>query len=213
MVSNSGAQVSSESLINLQGELNTLSGNLNELYELLGQDLSRLGEYWRDSKYEEFMQEFHSSREKINELSEKYYEWANSYLPPRIEIIQKAEKANMSVDSSTSSGGSVSGGGASGGPAAVTGGGTGTPLSKNEKIEKFREAQRKVEEMARKQAESKEIDPRIMKKIIDDKSEMGAREPDIHADARAAAAAAEKAKKEKEQAIQAFMRRMADNHR
>ena len=209
MISNSGAQVSSESLINLQGELNTLSGNLNELYELLGQDLSRLGEYWRDSKYDEFMQEFHSSREKINELSEKYHEWANSYLPPRIEIIQKAEKANMSVDSAPSGGG----GDTSGSAEAVAGGGMGAPVSRNEKIEKFREAQRKVEEMARKQAEEKKVDPRIIKKIIDDKSEMGDQKRDIHADARAAAAAAEKAKKEKEQALQEFMRRMADNHR
>lgn len=209
MVSNSGAQVSSESLINLQGELNTLSGNLKELYELLGQDLSRLGEYWRDSKYEEFMQEFHSSREKINELSEKYHEWANSYLPPRIEIIQKAEKANMSIDSSISGGGSVSDGGASGGSSAVAG----KPSSRNEKIERFREAQRRLEEeMTRKKGEGKEVDPRIIKKIIDDKSEMGAHGRDIHADARAAAAADEKAKKEKE-AMQEFLRRMAGNHR
>lgn len=207
MVSNSGAQVSSEALINLQGELNTLSGNLNDLYEILGQNISRLGEYWRDAKFEEFTQEFHSSKEKINELSEKYHEWANSYLPPRIEVIEKAEKANMSIDSGPSGVGAASGGG----PSSSSGGASGQP-KQNPKIEIFMQGQRKVEEMARNRAEGKDIDPKIIKKIIDDKGEMGAHERDIHADARAAAAA-DQAKKDRERAMLEFMQRMANNHR
>lgn len=194
MVSNSGAQVSSESLINLQGELNKLSGELNELYELLGQDISRLSEYWRDSKFDEFLQEFHSSREKIEELSEKYHEWANGYLPPRIEIIQKAEGANMSIDSVPAATG-------------VSGGASRDGMSKEERIAAFKRGAKKAEEMAN---EKNKIDPKILKKIFDDKSERGARERDIHADYRAAAAA-QKEKEERERAKLEFLQRMANN--
>ena len=97
MISNSGVEVSSKALIELQGDLNNLSNNLQDLYDVLGRAMSSLNEDWRDSKYDEFEEEFRSSRELIIELSEKYKEWANQYLPPRIELIIEAENSRMGI--------------------------------------------------------------------------------------------------------------------
>ena len=88
-------QVSSAQLITLQTELKQLSKNLKETYETLSFELKDLGEDWQDEKYEEFVQEFKSSKEEIREIAEKYEQWADSYLPPRIEITQEAERTSM----------------------------------------------------------------------------------------------------------------------
>lgn len=93
MISNSGVEVSSKALIDLQGDLNNLSDNLQELYEMLATAMSALNEDWKDEKYDEFEQEFRSSKELIGELSDKYRVWANQYLPPRIEIIIDIENS------------------------------------------------------------------------------------------------------------------------
>lgn len=97
MISNSGVEVSSKALISLQGDLNNLSNNLKKLYEVLGQAMSSLNEDWRDEKFDQFENEFRSCKELIIELSEKYHEWANQYLPPRIELIIEAENARMGI--------------------------------------------------------------------------------------------------------------------
>ena len=88
-------QVSSEQLIVLQSELKQLSKNLMETYDKLSYGLKNLNEDWKDDKYEEFEQEFKSSKEEIREIAEKYEQWADSYLPPRIELTQEAEKHSM----------------------------------------------------------------------------------------------------------------------
>lgn len=97
MFTSSHAEVSSQALIDLQSDLNKLSGNLKGLYELVVQAMSSLSQEWRDQKFDEFEQEFHSSREMIMELSDKYYEWANQYLPPRIEVIKDIEGRGMGI--------------------------------------------------------------------------------------------------------------------
>ncbi len=97
MISNSGVEVSSKALIDLQGDLNNLSDNLQELYEMLATAMSALNEDWKDEKYDEFEQEFRSSKELISELSDKYRVWANQYLPPRIEIIIDIENSRMGI--------------------------------------------------------------------------------------------------------------------
>jgi len=90
-------KVSSKQLINLQTQLVQLSKNLLECYDTLNYGLNALSEDWRDDKFEEFNTEFKESKEKIREIGEKYEEWANSYLPPRIEITEKAERMGMSL--------------------------------------------------------------------------------------------------------------------
>lgn len=97
MISNSGVEVSSKALIDLQGDLNNLSDNLQELYEMLATAMSALNEDWKDEKYDEFEQEFRSSKELIGELSDKYRVWANQYLPPRIEKIIDIENSRMGI--------------------------------------------------------------------------------------------------------------------
>lgn len=77
--------VKSEALIELQTELKSLSNNLNNLYEVLSDAISAAGEDWQDEKYEDFVNEFRSSKEMVLELSEKYKKWADVWLPPRIE--------------------------------------------------------------------------------------------------------------------------------
>lgn len=88
-------QVSSEQLIVLQAELKQLSKNLLETYDKLSQGLKNLNEDWKDDKYDEFEQEFKSSKEEIRDIAEKYEQWANSYLPPRIDAIKEAESVSM----------------------------------------------------------------------------------------------------------------------
>lgn len=86
-----GAYASSRSLTELQSELNGLSTALKDLYEALNSDIARLSDSWVDQQFENFGNEFRSRQEAIFELAEKYDQWANRYLPPRIELARKYE--------------------------------------------------------------------------------------------------------------------------
>lgn len=90
--------VSSRSLKELQSELNALSTALKDLYEGLESDMARIGESWVDQQFENFGNEFRSRKEAIMELSDKYSQWANKYLPPRIELAEKYEKSIAGID-------------------------------------------------------------------------------------------------------------------
>ncbi len=92
-----GAYASSRSLKELQSELNALSNALQELYETLESDIARVSESWVDQQFENFGNEFRSRKEAIMELSEKYKQWANQYLPPRIELAEKYEGASTGI--------------------------------------------------------------------------------------------------------------------
>lgn len=85
----STAITSVESLKELQNELISMSENLNDLYDMINTALSTVNEHWSDSKFEEFEEEFHSSKELIDELSKKYEEWAKNYIQQRIEVLEK----------------------------------------------------------------------------------------------------------------------------
>ncbi len=91
--------VSSRSLIELQRELNALSTALNDLYEGLASDMARVGESWVDQQFENFGNEFRCRQEAIMELSDKYKQWANQYLPPRIELAIKYERSTAGIGS------------------------------------------------------------------------------------------------------------------
>ena len=92
-----GTYASSRSLIELQGELNALSNALKDLYEILESDIARVSDSWVDQQFENFGNEFRSRKEMIMELSEKYNQWANKYLPPRIELAQKYEGSSAGI--------------------------------------------------------------------------------------------------------------------
>lgn len=89
--------VSSKALIGLQTELINLSNNLKDLYNTLSQAVTMANESWQDGKYDDFENEFRSSKEMVDELSDKYKEWANSWLPPRIEQAILYEGAGTSI--------------------------------------------------------------------------------------------------------------------
>lgn len=93
-----GAYASSRSLIELQSELNALSTSLKDLYEALESDIARVSESWVDQQFEEFGNEFRSRKEAIMELADKYNQWANGYLPPRIDLALKYEGNRAGID-------------------------------------------------------------------------------------------------------------------
>lgn len=97
MTSLSHTEVTSQSLIALQSELRSMSAILQDLYDVLWGNLNSLAEEWTDEKMEEFNEEFKESRESIIELSQKYKDWADSYLPPRIETVIRYEKAATGI--------------------------------------------------------------------------------------------------------------------
>lgn len=92
-----GAYASSRSLLELQSELNALSTALRDLYESLESDIAHVSDSWVDLQFENFGNEFRSRKEAIMELAEKYSQWANKYLPPRIELAQKYENSSASI--------------------------------------------------------------------------------------------------------------------
>lgn len=97
MASMTHTEVTSQALVTLQNELRSMSDVLNELYDTLWGNLNALGEEWADEKMEDFSEEFKSSRETIVYLAGKYKEWADSYLPPRIEEISRYEKNTTGI--------------------------------------------------------------------------------------------------------------------
>lgn len=131
------AKVSSAELQTLQCDLVHLSNELHKLYELMNSDVSGLGEYWRDQKYEEFLTGYKPQMEKLEEISERYREWATKDLQTTIDNVIDAEGVDVSGDEG---GGSVSVG---------DGGGPASPVNpflpdKKGKAEKVREATNKV---------------------------------------------------------------------
>lgn len=92
-----GAYVTSRSLIELQSELNSLSTSLRDLYNELESDMARVAESWVDQQFDNFGNEFRSRKEAIMELADKYNQWANKYLPPRIELAQKYEGNSVTI--------------------------------------------------------------------------------------------------------------------
>ncbi len=96
MPDQSTAITSVESLKELQSELISMSENLNDLYDMINTALSTVNEYWSDSMFEEFEEEFRSSKELISELSGKYEEWAKTYIQKRIEVLEKTDSVGFS---------------------------------------------------------------------------------------------------------------------
>jgi len=94
---NEGTSVSSAALIELQNELRALSQSLADLYETLNSDMGALAQSWCDTKFDEFQENFRSRQEMLAALSEKYKSWADSYLPPRIELAIKHETGNAGI--------------------------------------------------------------------------------------------------------------------
>ncbi len=89
--------VNSRSLIELQSELNALSTALRDLYDSLESDIAHVSDSWVDQQFDNFGNEFRSRKEMILELAYKYNQWANKYLPPRIELAKKYEGSSAGI--------------------------------------------------------------------------------------------------------------------
>lgn len=89
--------VSSKSLEELQGNLNKLSENLEDCFDILNADTSALSERWRDQMFEDFEEEFKKRREMIKEFAERYHEWAAIRLPPVIEKVKEIENRQVKI--------------------------------------------------------------------------------------------------------------------
>jgi hypothetical protein len=87
-----GAYVSSYELTNLRDKILKLSKTLDECYETITRQTNTLGNTWRDSKYELFVEDFRASKEKIRSISEDYEKWAKGYLTKHIELCLIYEK-------------------------------------------------------------------------------------------------------------------------
>lgn len=90
-------KVSSNQLEELQNQLNQLAEELKETYDLVCNGLKELNEDWRDEKFDEFDREFNSSRQEISDISDRFKEYANQYLPPFIEKTRKIENFNLKI--------------------------------------------------------------------------------------------------------------------
>lgn len=101
MATNS-AQVSSAALRGLQSNLKNLSKAIQEICDNLNSDRSRIGQEWRDQKFEEFSNGFQPQIVKCQGISERYETWASGILNQAAEQVEIIEQANVG-----SSGGSV----------------------------------------------------------------------------------------------------------
>lgn len=106
------AEVSSAALIELKEELNKLSKCLHETYDSMNADLSHVEGFWRDSKYEEFRNNYTPQINACENISVRYNEWCTKVLDPKIGLVENLEKKKMDINEGggTSSGGSSSGG-------------------------------------------------------------------------------------------------------
>lgn len=104
----SNARVSSPELMTLQTDLVNLSNQLHELYELMNSDISQLSEYWRDEKFDEFLDGYKPQMEKMEEISERYHEWATKDLQVTIDNVIATEGVDVSGSSIGSFGSSSS---------------------------------------------------------------------------------------------------------
>lgn len=85
----SNAHVSKESLEELKKELLCMSEQLKGIFDMVNMSLETVHAHWQDGQYESFSEVFKKPQAKIQELSEKYAQWANSYIQKRIEATDR----------------------------------------------------------------------------------------------------------------------------
>jgi len=96
-----------EHLQELQSELNNLSKSLEELCDIAHADLSNVGQYWQDGKFEEFSEVYKPEIQKIDELSGYYKQWADVPLQAEIEHVIRYNGWRPESGANSSRGGSV----------------------------------------------------------------------------------------------------------
>lgn len=167
------AKVSSAELTTLQSELVSLSDQMHELYELMNSDVSSLGEAWRDLKYDEFLTGYKPQMDKMEEIADRYREWATKDLQITIDHVNDYDSTSVSGDavgaSGVSSGGDAPDSSSSSAPA--------NPFlaGNKKKADEFKKATKDIND-GKYPESSQSMDPAIMKKWYDDHTERGAKE-------------------------------------
>lgn len=128
------SQVSSAALIELESDLTKLSHTLHEIFELMNADMTNVGEFWRDPKYQDFVAGYRPQINKCEEISARYDEWCKKVLRPTIEKVIKIETTDV-------------GGDAGGATSSSSGGGVIEDTPKVSKAAKFNMGKKKVEEL------------------------------------------------------------------
>ncbi|MBR1725725.1 MAG: hypothetical protein IJ724_03590 [Muribaculaceae bacterium] len=82
------AHVGLQELKDLKAELIKISENLGELRQLLDTRLETTHSDWQDGMFDDFEEVFQPHIKMVQELSNKYEEWAKDYIQKRIEIIE-----------------------------------------------------------------------------------------------------------------------------
>ena len=77
--------VSSEELTTFQVKLKNLSQVLSEARNTILNGLNTLGNDWQDQKYQQFVDEFRASEQKLQAIADKYQDWANGHLQRKID--------------------------------------------------------------------------------------------------------------------------------
>ena len=77
-----------EELEKLQAELIKVSEDLADLRQLLDSRLETTHSDWKDGMFDDFEEVFQPSIKMVQELSDKYDEWAKDYLQKRIDLLK-----------------------------------------------------------------------------------------------------------------------------
>ena len=81
-----------QELQTLQAELIKISEALRELRQLLDSRLETTHSDWRDGMIDDFEEVFQPSIKMVQELSDKYEDWAKDYIQKRIDHLKEQIK-------------------------------------------------------------------------------------------------------------------------
>ena len=83
------AHVGLQQLEDLKAELIKISENLGELRQLLDTRLETTHSDWQDGMFDDFEEVFQPHIKMVQELSDKYEEWAKDYIQKRIDHLKE----------------------------------------------------------------------------------------------------------------------------
>lgn len=90
-------RTSSEALRELQTNLSRLSEELHGIYNLMNENMRKVGDFWRDAKYQEFVEGYSPQIQKCEEIATRYDEWCKKVLQPTIDKIIEVEQVNVNL--------------------------------------------------------------------------------------------------------------------
>lgn len=89
--------VSGEELEKLQQEILNIKDKIADLRETVANAISVVGEQWKDSKYEEFVEAYSEYKSAMGQIEEEYQRYASEVLPPFIEKAKENDALKMSL--------------------------------------------------------------------------------------------------------------------